>query len=381
MGVRVPSSALYAKIAQLVERNLAKVEVAGSNPVFRSTRPGGGIGRHAGLKILCPQGRTGSSPVWGTLVAVNRKIFGDFCFYTCLHIIEKIILQFSNIFYFCHKLFIMEIFQVFASVDAWIALLTLTFLEIVLGIDNIVFISIVSNKIEPKDQRKARNIGLGLAMLFRILLLFGIKWVVSLNNELFGIHLPWFHGIVTGQSLIIFIGGLFLLYKSVSEIHHKLEGEEEFNIGNSKKTTLASAVAQIAALNLVFSFDSILTAVGLVSFEQYGDVGALSIMILAVVISVFIMMAFAGPVSNFVNRHPTIQILGLSFLILIGVMLLAEASHLGHFSLFGQEVGVIPKGYLYFAIFFSLLVEFINMKLRKNSKPVELHNSDKIDKF
>ncbi|MBO4234687.1 TerC family protein [Riemerella anatipestifer] len=275
----------------------------------------------------------------------------------------------------------MEFLEVFSSADAWIALLTLTFLEIVLGIDNIVFISIVSNKIEPKDQKKARNIGLLLAMVFRVVLLFGIKWVVSLNNELFGVHLSWFHGSVTGQSLIIFIGGLFLLYKSVSEIHHKLEGEEELKVSNSKKTSLGSAIAQIAALNLVFSFDSILTAVGLVSFNQYGEAGALAIMILAVVISVVIMMAFAGPVSNFVNQHPTIQILGLSFLILIGVMLLAEASHLGHFSLFDQEVGVIPKGYLYFAIFFSLAVEFINMKLRKKGKPVELHNSEKIDQL
>ncbi|MDY3364131.1 TerC family protein [Riemerella anatipestifer] len=275
----------------------------------------------------------------------------------------------------------MEFLEVFSSADAWIALLTLTFLEIVLGIDNVVFISIVSNKIEPKDQRKARNIGLVLAMVFRIALLFGIKWVVSLNSELFGVHLSWFHGSVTGQSLIIFIGGLFLLYKSVSEIHHKLEGEEELKVSGTGKTSLGSAIAQIAALNLVFSFDSILTAVGLVSFNQYGEAGALTIMILAVVISVVIMMAFAGPVSNFVNQHPTIQILGLSFLILIGVMLLAEASHLGHFSLFDQEVGVIPKGYLYFAIFFSLAVEFINMKLRKKGKPVELHNSEKIDQL
>lgn len=276
----------------------------------------------------------------------------------------------------------MEFLEIFQSADAWIALLTLTFLEIVLGIDNIVFISIVSSKLDPKEQPKARNIGLILAMIFRIALLFGIKWVLSLNDELFGVHLSWFHGSITGQGLIIFLGGLFLLYKSVSEIHHKLEGEDQLVAQSSQKPKLGSAIAQIAALNLVFSFDSILTAVGLVSFKEFGEVGALTIMILAVVISIIIMMAFAGPVSNFVNNHPTIQILGLSFLILIGVMLLAEASHLGHFVLFGQEVGVIPKGYLYFAIFFSLGVEFINMKLRKKSdKPVQLHNSEKIDKI
>ncbi|SDD88162.1 TerC family protein [Riemerella columbipharyngis] len=274
----------------------------------------------------------------------------------------------------------MAFLDVLSNTEAWIAFFTLTFLEIILGIDNIVFISIVSNKIEASDRKKARNIGLLLAMGFRVLLLFGIKWVVSLNDELFGIHLSWFHGSITGQSLIIFFGGLFLLYKSVSEIHEKLEGEDEIQSVSKKKINLLGAIIQIAALNLVFSFDSILTAIGLVSFQEYGNGGALVIMIAAVVLSIAIMMAFAGPVSNFVNRHPSIQILGLSFLILIGVMLLAEASHLGHFALFGQEVGVIPKGYLYFAIFFSLSVEFINMKMRKSKNPVELHNS-KIDKL
>ncbi|MCL1670205.1 TerC family protein [Elizabethkingia ursingii] len=275
----------------------------------------------------------------------------------------------------------MDFLSVFASTDAWVALLTLTFLEIVLGIDNIVFISIVSSKLSPKDQPKARNIGLGLAMVFRIALLFGIKWVLSLNSVLLEVNLSWFHGKITGQSIIIFLGGLFLLYKSVTEIHHKLEGEEELKTENTKKVSLNSAIVQIALLNLVFSFDSILTAVGLVSFKEFGETGALSIMILSVIISIIIMMAFAGPVSHFVNKHPTIQILGLSFLILIGVMLLAESSHLAHVVIFEQEVGVIPKGYLYFAIFFSLAVEFINMKLRKGTKPVALKNSETIDKL
>ncbi|MCT4010870.1 TerC family protein [Elizabethkingia anophelis] len=275
----------------------------------------------------------------------------------------------------------MDFLSVFASTDAWVALLTLTFLEIVLGIDNIVFISIVSSKLSPKDQPKARNIGLGLAMVFRIALLFGIKWVLSLNSVLLEVNLSWFHGKITGQSIIIFLGGLFLLYKSVTEIHHKLEGEEAMKTENTKKLGLNSAIVQIALLNLVFSFDSILTAVGLVSFKEFGETGALSIMILSVIISIVIMMAFAGPVSHFVNRHPTIQILGLSFLILIGVMLLAESSHLAHVVIFEQEVGVIPKGYLYFAIFFSLAVEFINMKLRKSTTPVALKNSETIDKL
>jgi len=252
--------------------------------------------------------------------------------------------------------------------DAWIALLTLTFLEIILGIDNIVFLSIVSGKLKAEDQPKARRIGLLLAMAFRIVLLFGITWVLSLQDILFHINMSFFSAGVTGQSIIIFGGGLFLLYKSVTEIHHKLEGEEESEKGKASNS-LSNAIIQIALLNLVFSFDSILTAVGLISMKDpaqggFGYEGALAIMILSIIISIAIMMIFAGPVSKFVNEHPTIQILGLSFLILIGVMLLAEGSHLAHFKFFGgEEVHSIPKGYLYFSIFFSLFVEFLNLKM------------------
>ena len=265
------------------------------------------------------------------------------------------------------------------------ALLTLTFLEIILGIDNIVFLSIVSGKLAPKDQPKARRIGLLLAMVFRIILLFGITWVMGLKAVLFHIDWGFFEAGVTGQSLIIFGGGLFLLYKSVSEIHHKMEGEEEGTSGKASNT-LSKAIIQIALLNIVFSFDSILTAIGMVSNAEpaqggFGHNGALVIMILSVVISIVIMMIFAGPVSKFVNEHPTIQILGLSFLILIGVMLIAEGSHLAHFR-FGvdTEIGTIPKGYLYFSIFFSLFVEFLNLRMKKNRKPVKLHNNKIIDK-
>lgn len=269
--------------------------------------------------------------------------------------------------------------------NALIALLTLTFLEIILGIDNIVFLSIVSGKLKAEDQPKARRIGLLLAMLFRIILLFGITWVLSLQDTLFSIDFgAVFEAHVTGQSLIIFGGGLFLLYKSVSEIHHKLEGEEEGTAGKASNS-LSQAIVQIALLNIVFSFDSILTAVGMVSMKEpseggFGYEGALLIMILSVVISIVIMMIFAGPVSKFVNEHPTIQILGLSFLILIGVMLLAEGSHLAHFR-FGNDVEVtsIPKGYLYFAIFFSLFVEFLNLKMKKSRNAVKLHNSEIVD--
>lgn len=270
-------------------------------------------------------------------------------------------------------------FEILSNPDAWIALLTLTFLEIILGIDNIVFLSIVSGKLRAEDQPKARRIGLLLAMAFRIVLLFGITWVLGLQEALFSIDLGFFSAHVTGQSIIIFAGGLFLLYKSVSEIHHKMEGEEDSEKAKAGNT-LTAAIIQIAVLNLVFSFDSILTAVGLISMkpvpEGFGPTGALEIMILAIIISIAIMMIFAGPVSKFVNNHPTIQILGLSFLILIGVMLIAEGSHLAHFK-FGNdvEIGSIPKGYLYFSIFFSLFVEFLNLRMKKSKNPVQLHNS------
>lgn len=275
--------------------------------------------------------------------------------------------------------------ELISNPNAWIALLTLTFLEIILGIDNIVFLSIVSGKLKAEDQPKARRIGLLLAMVFRIILLFGISWVLSLQQTLLPIEWGFFEAHITGQSLIIFGGGLFLLYKSVSEIHHKMEGEEESASGKSA-SSLSSAIFQIAMLNIVFSFDSILTAIGMISMKSpaeggFGYSGAIEIMILSIVISIVIMMIFAGPVSKFVNEHPTIQILGLSFLILIGVMLLAEGSHLAHFR-FGSDVEIhsIPKGYLYFAIFFSLFVEFLNIKMRKNSKPVVLHNNKIEDK-
>lgn len=268
--------------------------------------------------------------------------------------------------------------EVFLQANTWVALLTLTFLEIVLGIDNIVFISIISNKLKKESQAKARNIGLILAMVFRIVLLFGITWVLKLQDELLHIENSWIKAGITGQSLIIIAGGIFLLYKSVSEIHHKLEGEQE-NTLKKVSTTLVSAITQIAVLNLVFSFDSILTAIGLISLETppvgFGYNGGMVIMVVAIVISVIIMLAFAGPVSKFVNEHPTIQILGLSFLILIGVMLLAEGSHLANVEILGNPVHSIPKGYLYFAIFFSLFVEFLNLRMKKGKNPVKLHNS------
>ncbi|MCB9202794.1 MAG: TerC family protein [Flavobacteriales bacterium] len=274
-------------------------------------------------------------------------------------------------------------FSLLANPAVWMALLTLVFLEIVLGIDNIVFISIVSNKLPEHERPKARNIGLILAMFFRIALLFGISWVLTLKEVLFSIHTNFLDAGITGQSIIMFAGGFFLLYKSVTEIHHKLEGEEEHISTKKSSQSLTSVIMQITLLDMVFSFDSILTAVGMVSMENppvgFGYGIGMGVIVVAIVISVSIMMLFAGPVSKFVNAHPTIQILGLSFLILIGVMLLAEGSHLAHFNLFGNELHSIPKGYLYFAIFFALFVEYLNLKLKKKSKAVKLKNSEIID--
>jgi predicted tellurium resistance membrane protein TerC len=254
----------------------------------------------------------------------------------------------------------------FASAEVWISLLTLTFLEIVLGIDNIIFISIASNRLPAKDQPKARNIGLILAMLFRVLLLFGISYLIAMQKPVFSIENEFFHGAFSGQAIILMLGGIFLLYKSTTEIHHKLEGHpvgEQTKRG--KANTLSQAIIQIALINIVFSFDSILTAVGLTD--------NVVIMIIAVVLSILIMMLFAGPVGNFVNDHPTIQMLGLAFLILIGFMLITEGAHLSHVEVAGKPIGAIPKGYLYFAIAFSLLVEFLNMRLPGRQKKVKLH--------
>ena len=265
------------------------------------------------------------------------------------------------------KLFFLLTMPDFSAPEVWISLLTLTFLEIVLGVDNIIFITIASNRLAEDQKPRARNIGLILAMLFRVLLLFGISYLIALSKPVIETHGEVFSLALSGQAIILILGGIFLLYKSVSEIHHKLEGHgpedslKKSNIANS----LSRVIVQITLINVVFSFDSILTAVGLTD--------NVVIMIIAVVMSVLIMMLFAGPVGNFVNKHPTIQMLGLAFLLLIGFMLIAEGAHLGHVSIAGAEVGSVPKGYLYFAIAFSLLVEFLNLRLRKKAPAVQLH--------
>lgn len=253
-----------------------------------------------------------------------------------------------------------------ATPEAWISLLTLTVLEIVLGIDNIVFISILSGKLPENQQKKARQLGLALAMITRVLLLLSLSWVMGLTDALFNIgdwigitDQEWLAKLaISGRDLILLIGGLFLIYKSTHEIHNKLEGDEETN-GKVKVHSFAGTIVQILILDIVFSLDSVITAVGMADHIE--------IMIAAVVIAVIVMMFSASAISNFVNKHPTVKMLALSFLLLIGVSLLAEG--------FDQH---IPKGYVYFAMAFSVLVEMLNLKMKKNNKKaVTLRNTPK----
>lgn len=264
-------------------------------------------------------------------------------------------------------------FEFFASPDAWVALLTLTFLEIVLGIDNIVFISIVANKLPQNQRKRATNIGLLLAMVQRIILLFAVSFLIGLKNPFYYIDSPWLTTGISGQALILFFGGLFLLYKSTSEIHEKVElpSHDKDELDAKKITSFSNAIVQIVLIDFIFSIDSILTAVGMTNGIGDSPMDALTVMVVAVVISIIIMMVFANPIRVFINKHPSMQLLALSFLILIGFMLIAEAAHLSHTKIFNQEIGAIPKGYLYFAIAFSLLIEFLNMKLRKKEDALE----------
>jgi predicted tellurium resistance membrane protein TerC len=245
----------------------------------------------------------------------------------------------------------------FSDPGAITALITLTVLEIILGVDNIIFISIVSNKLPEAQQPKARTIGLILAMVFRIALLLAITWLIGLTRPVFTLGFIKNEGQPLGISwkdLILIAGGIFLIFKSTLEIRHKMEKADP-KAPKPAPTAFSSVILQIVLVDAVFSFDSILTAIGLVE--------EVVIMIIAVVISMTLMIFFAGPISRFINRQPTLQILALSFLIMIGVMLVAEGFH--------QEIN---KAYIYTAIAFSLLVELINMRLRKNYEQVELNN-------
>ncbi len=237
--------------------------------------------------------------------------------------------------------------------EAWVALLTLTALEIVLGIDNVVFISILSGRLPAAQQDRARKVGLGLAMIMRILLLLSLGWVMRLTTPLFTFPFP--RQEISGRDLILILGGLFLIWKSTHEIHAKLEGEEG-QAASRAAPSFASVITQILILDVVFSLDSVITAVGMAD-----DIG---VMIAAVVIAVLFMLGFAGPISAFVERHPTVKVLALAFLVLIGVNLLAEG--------FDQH---IPKGYTYFAMAFSVGVEMLNLRVRSKTEPVHLHQS------
>ncbi|HLF76753.1 MAG TPA: TerC family protein [Dehalococcoidia bacterium] len=238
-----------------------------------------------------------------------------------------------------------------ASPEIWVAFFTLTVLEVVLGIDNVVFISILAGKLPSEEREKARRTGLGLAMGTRILLLLSISWVIGLTKPLFTLFEEEF----SGRDIILLVGGLFLLAKSTFEIHEKLEGHEE-HASSKVRASFWAIIAQILVLDVVFSLDSVITAVGTADDVE--------VMIAAVVIAVMVMMASAGPISEFVEKHPTVKILALSFLLLIGMSLVAE----------GLEQH-LPKGYIYFAMAFSVFVELLNLRLRGQTRPVHLHSS------
>lgn len=255
------------------------------------------------------------------------------------------------------------------STDAIMALITLTLLEIILGIDNIVFISIAANKLPEKQRARATNLGLILAMVQRIILLFFVSFLTSLSDPFFEYHSSWLKISVSWQSLILFAGGLFLIYKSTSEIYEKVELPEhdENEVKKRKITSFSNAIIQILIIDFIFSVDSILTAIGMTNGLHPNHNYSLVLMIIAVVISIIVMIVFANPIRRFIDAHPSMQLLGLAFLILIGFMLITEAAHLSHTEILGNQVGAIPKGYLYFAIVFSMFIEFLNFKLRKKS--------------
>lgn len=238
------------------------------------------------------------------------------------------------------------------SAASLVSLATLASLEIVLGIDNVIFIAILSGRLPKEQQAKARRLGISMAVISRLALLLGISWVMGLTRPLFELMGRG----ISGKQLILLFGGLFLIGKATFEIHDKLEGEEHHAAAGKAAATMGSVIAQIMLIDIVFSLDSVITAVGMTPHVP--------IMMVAVIMAAIVMLVFAGPISNFVAKHPTMKMLALAFLILIGVMLIAEA--------FGQH---IDKGYIYFAMAFSLLVEILNMRLRKKGPPVELRHS------
>jgi predicted tellurium resistance membrane protein TerC len=247
-------------------------------------------------------------------------------------------------------------------------LVVLTLLEIVLGIDNIIFISIITDSLVKQDQRKARLLGLSLALIIRLLLLSVVSWIMQLDQNFLFKGVEWLHYFpytdekITGHSLVLLIGGLFLIYKSVGEMHSSVKGSHN-ELKKKKKVRLGSVVMQIVAIDFIFSFDSVISAIGMtndIRHEAHGQ-DPFVIIVLAVVISMIIMLIFARPIANFINARPTIKMIALGFLVTIGVLLIAES--------FGQH---IPKGYIYFAMVYALFVEFLNIRMRKNKKEAEL---------
>ncbi len=238
------------------------------------------------------------------------------------------------------------------SLHSLIAFLTLCALELVLGIDNIIFISIISDRLPPQQRRKARTIGLLLAIITRLMLLLSLSWIMSLTAPLFTILDKG----ISGRDIILILGGLFLIAKSTHEIHQKLEASEETHLTSKKKTNFSLIIMQILLLDIVFSLDSVITAVGMVN--------EISIMAAAIIVSTLIMIVASHSIAEFVDRHPTIKLLALSFLVLIGVALLAE----------GFDTH-IPKGYIYFSMAYALIVEVLNIRMRKKTDPIHLHKN------
>ena len=246
--------------------------------------------------------------------------------------------------------------ELLSDPSAWVSFLTLTFLEVVLGIDNIIFLSILVSKLPRELQPRGRVLGLAFAMVTRIGLLFSLTWLIGLTA-------PWFTILgeeISGRDLILFAGGLFLLVKSINEIHGSLEGIEESQVAVKLRSNLLAVAIQIGLVDIVFSLDSVLTAVGLADH--------LPVMVAAIVLAVFVMMFLARPIHEFIELHPTIKILALAFLILIGIALIAESLDFH-----------IPKGYLYFSMAFSVVVEMINIRMRRRGTPVDLHDADRPD--
>jgi len=241
-------------------------------------------------------------------------------------------------------------FEWITDPNIWIAFVTLSALEIVLGIDNIIFISILANRLPVEQRAKARNLGLGLALLSRLALLFSIVWIMGLTKPIFTV----LGNEISGRDIILIVGGLFLIGKAVFELHHKLEGHEATTGPKKAVATMGGVLVQILLIDIVFSLDSVITAVGMVD--------VIGVMVAAMILAVSVMLFSAGPLSRFIERHPTITVLALSFLIVIGVNLVAEG--------LGQH---IPKGYTYFAMAFAVIVEMLNLKVRGKAVPVHLH--------